>query len=223
MAALAVLGLRGNAEVVPQLVPRLEDDKNVVRYTAAGAIIRLSETTMRPVSSCSPICAPMASRPSSFRAAGSSLCARGPSKSTASHRNRSSGAASKQFQMRDGKAVLVRLPELNFIDDKAGRPIGINQHIGRRRSPMRPFPRGQRRSRCCLSLPYSHWYLQLAARLRFLKVNLKRRAPDRGLLRRKMSHRQIHRWNFCLHQRQLIFMPTGRPSLNAFAMFVLDT
>jgi phosphoglycolate phosphatase-like HAD superfamily hydrolase len=37
-----------------------------------------------------------------------------------------------KFEMRDGKAVLVRLPELNFIDDKTGKPIGINQHIGRR-------------------------------------------------------------------------------------------
>jgi hypothetical protein len=26
----------------------------------------------------------------------------------------------------------VRLPEVNFIDDKAGKPVGINQHIGRR-------------------------------------------------------------------------------------------
>jgi hypothetical protein len=26
----------------------------------------------------------------------------------------------------------VRLPEINFIDDKAGKPVGINQHIGRR-------------------------------------------------------------------------------------------
>ena len=34
--------------------------------------------------------------------------------------------------MRDGKAVLVRLPELNFNDDKADKPVGINQHIGRR-------------------------------------------------------------------------------------------
>jgi phosphoserine phosphatase len=37
-----------------------------------------------------------------------------------------------RFEMRDGKAVLVRLPELNFIDDKEGKPLGINQHIGRR-------------------------------------------------------------------------------------------
>jgi hypothetical protein len=28
--------------------------------------------------------------------------------------------------------VLARLPELNFIDDKEGKPIAIQQHIGRR-------------------------------------------------------------------------------------------
>ena len=37
-----------------------------------------------------------------------------------------------EFQIRDGTPVLVRLPEINFIDDKAGKPVGINQHIGRR-------------------------------------------------------------------------------------------
>ena len=37
-----------------------------------------------------------------------------------------------KFEMRDGKPVLVRLPEINFIDDKADKPVGINQHIGRR-------------------------------------------------------------------------------------------
>jgi hypothetical protein len=37
-----------------------------------------------------------------------------------------------RFEMRDDKSVLVRLPELNFNDDQAGKPIGINQHIGRR-------------------------------------------------------------------------------------------
>ena len=37
-----------------------------------------------------------------------------------------------QFAMRDGKPVLVRLPAVNFIDDKAGKPVGINQQIGRR-------------------------------------------------------------------------------------------
>jgi len=37
-----------------------------------------------------------------------------------------------KFAMRDGKPVLVRLPELLFNDDKADKPVGINQHIGRR-------------------------------------------------------------------------------------------
>ena len=37
-----------------------------------------------------------------------------------------------KFELRNGKAVLVRLPELNFNDDKDGKPIGINQYIGRR-------------------------------------------------------------------------------------------
>jgi hypothetical protein len=37
-----------------------------------------------------------------------------------------------KFEWRDGKPVLVRLAELNFIDDKAGKPVGIQQHIGRR-------------------------------------------------------------------------------------------
>jgi phosphoserine phosphatase len=37
-----------------------------------------------------------------------------------------------QFEKRDGRPVLVRLPEINFIDDKAGKPVGIQQHIGRR-------------------------------------------------------------------------------------------
>jgi hypothetical protein len=31
-----------------------------------------------------------------------------------------------------GKPVLVRLPELNFINDKSGKPAGIRHHIGRR-------------------------------------------------------------------------------------------
>ena len=37
-----------------------------------------------------------------------------------------------QFELRGGKPVLVRLPEINFINDKAGKPVAINQHIGRR-------------------------------------------------------------------------------------------
>jgi phosphoserine phosphatase len=37
-----------------------------------------------------------------------------------------------KFEMRDGKPVLARLPKINFVDDKEGKPVGINQHIGRR-------------------------------------------------------------------------------------------
>ncbi|MDX0809718.1 haloacid dehalogenase-like hydrolase [Sinorhizobium medicae] len=37
-----------------------------------------------------------------------------------------------QFEMRDGTPTLFRLPQVDFIDDKAGKPVGINAHIGRR-------------------------------------------------------------------------------------------
>ncbi|MBY3038492.1 HAD family hydrolase [Rhizobium laguerreae] len=37
-----------------------------------------------------------------------------------------------EFRMQDDTPTLFRLPEINFIDDKAGKPVGINQQIGRR-------------------------------------------------------------------------------------------
>jgi phosphoserine phosphatase len=37
-----------------------------------------------------------------------------------------------KYEVRDGRPMLTRLPEMNFIDDKEGKPVGINQHIGRR-------------------------------------------------------------------------------------------
>jgi len=37
-----------------------------------------------------------------------------------------------EFEMRDGRPILVRLPQLNFNDDKGGKPVAINQHIGHR-------------------------------------------------------------------------------------------
>ena len=37
-----------------------------------------------------------------------------------------------QYEVRDGKPVLVRLPEIEFIDDRAGKPVGIHKTIGRR-------------------------------------------------------------------------------------------
>jgi phosphoglycolate phosphatase-like HAD superfamily hydrolase len=37
-----------------------------------------------------------------------------------------------KYEEVDGKPTLIRLPEMNFIDDKTGKPVGINQHIGQR-------------------------------------------------------------------------------------------
>lgn len=37
-----------------------------------------------------------------------------------------------QYELRDGQPALVRLPAMNFIDDKGGKPVGIQQQIGRR-------------------------------------------------------------------------------------------
>jgi phosphoglycolate phosphatase-like HAD superfamily hydrolase len=37
-----------------------------------------------------------------------------------------------KYEVVDGKPTLIRLPEMNFIDDKEGKPVGINQHIGQR-------------------------------------------------------------------------------------------
>ncbi len=36
-----------------------------------------------------------------------------------------------KFEIRNGQPVLVRLPEINFVDDKEGKPVGIQMHIGR--------------------------------------------------------------------------------------------
>ena len=37
-----------------------------------------------------------------------------------------------KFEMRNGTPVLVKLPKLNLLDDKAGKPVGIHRFIGRR-------------------------------------------------------------------------------------------
>ena len=36
------------------------------------------------------------------------------------------------FEMRGGAPVLVKLPQIDLVDDRAGKPIGIQKHIGRR-------------------------------------------------------------------------------------------
>ncbi len=37
-----------------------------------------------------------------------------------------------KYSMRDSGPVIEKLPEVNFVDDKAAKPVGIQQHIGRR-------------------------------------------------------------------------------------------
>jgi len=37
-----------------------------------------------------------------------------------------------KFELRNGKPVLMALPEIDFIDDNVGKPVGIESHIGRR-------------------------------------------------------------------------------------------
>src|SRR5258705_5067653 len=38
----------------------------------------------------------------------------------------------EQYQIRDGKPVLVKLAAVDFVDDKEGKPVGIQKFIGRR-------------------------------------------------------------------------------------------
>jgi phosphoglycolate phosphatase-like HAD superfamily hydrolase len=37
-----------------------------------------------------------------------------------------------KYELRNGKPVIVRSPEIDFIDDKGGKPVGIDRFIGRR-------------------------------------------------------------------------------------------
>lgn len=37
-----------------------------------------------------------------------------------------------EYEVRDGQPVLVRKAKIDFIDDKEGKPVGIQRHIGRR-------------------------------------------------------------------------------------------
>ena len=43
------------------------------------------------------------------------------------------GSSGKEkYEMRDGRPVLIKLPEVDFIDDRDGKPVGIQRFIGRR-------------------------------------------------------------------------------------------
>ena len=47
------------------------------------------------------------------------------------------------YQVREGKPVLVREPKVHFVDDGPGKPVGINEYIGRR--PVLAFGNSRRR------------------------------------------------------------------------------
>lgn len=42
-----------------------------------------------------------------------------------------------KYEVRAGQPVLIRLPEMNFVNDQAGKPVGIRTHIGQR--PLAAF------------------------------------------------------------------------------------
>ena len=140
MKALAASGEKGLVEIIAATHAGMTTTSST-RSSPTGSRPRAIRGSSGPTPSwstsrcwsCSPICAPTASRPSSSPAAASSSCGRGPSGSTAFRPSRWSAPRSRRrFEMRDGRPVLFRLPEINFIDDKAGKPVGINEHIGRR-------------------------------------------------------------------------------------------
>jgi hypothetical protein len=38
----------------------------------------------------------------------------------------------RKYEVRDGQPVIIREPKISFINDKSGKPVGIQQHIGKR-------------------------------------------------------------------------------------------
>ena len=55
------------------------------------------------------------------------------------------------FEMRDGKPILVKSTDYVFVDDKAGKPAGIHEFIGRRPSWLLATVTATRR--CCNTPP----------------------------------------------------------------------
>ncbi len=37
-----------------------------------------------------------------------------------------------EYKVVDGQPTITKLPKINFIDDKEGKPVGLHQHLGRR-------------------------------------------------------------------------------------------
>jgi len=51
------------------------------------------------------------------------------------------------FEMRNGTPALLKLPEVGLVDDKKGKPVGIQTFIGRR--PIAAFGTPMATCRCC--------------------------------------------------------------------------
>ena len=56
-----------------------------------------------------------------------------------------------RFMLRRDIPILLRLPQVNFVDDGPGKPVGINEHIGQR--PIAAFGNSDGDLRCCNGLP----------------------------------------------------------------------
>ena len=142
MKALAAAGEKGLVEIMAathagmtteefsQAGARLDRHAHAIRASTGPTP---SSSTSR-CSSCSPICAPTASRPSSSRAAASSSCAPWAERVYGIPPEQVVGSSGVvKFEMgADGKPVLVKEPKVEFIDDGPGKPVGINRFIGRR-------------------------------------------------------------------------------------------
>ena len=80
-----------------------------------------------------PISGRTGSRPSSSPVAAPSSCAPGTEKVYGIPPEQFVGSTGKlKFELRDGKPIILKLPEINLIDDGLGKPVNIQSHIGRR-------------------------------------------------------------------------------------------
>ena len=86
-------------------------------------------------SSCWPICGPTGSRPSSSPAAASNSCGRGREKAYGIPPEQVVGSSGKTstFERRRRRCI-DKLPEVEFVDDGPGKPVGIDRFIGAGRS-----------------------------------------------------------------------------------------
>jgi hypothetical protein len=69
--------------------------------------------------------------------AAASSCARSRRRSTAFRRKIIGSTGKLRYEDRDGKPVLMKMPAVEFVDDKEGKPIAIQRVIGRR--PLAAF------------------------------------------------------------------------------------